>query len=303
MNIEIILLQQIIVMFILMAIGFWLFKKNKITKQGSKELGSLLLYVVIPIIIIKSFWIPYTNDKLTILLLTFFISFIVLLLSILISHLFFKKDGVMNFSAAFSNAGFIGIPLVSAVLGNEAVFYIACIIAELNILQWSYGVFIMTKDKKSISLKGLTTNPIVIAFIIGLGIFILKIPQPQIAKDTMQLVSGINTPLAMLISGIYLAQADLKKMFTTPSLYVVSIVRLVIIPICTAILLMLLPADLYTVKLAILIAASAPTGSNVAIYAQQYNQDYTTAVSIVCLTTILSIITLPIVISLSTTIL
>ena len=219
----------------------------------------------------------------------------------LISYLFFKDNGVKNFGAAFSNAGFIGIPLVTAVLGGDSVFFIACIIAELNIFQFTYGVFIMTKKKDVISYKKILTNPILISFVIGIFIFLLRIPEIDIATQTMSLISGINTPLAMIISGVYLAQADFKLMFSSKDLYLISLVRLVIIPIVTLLFLMILPKDLYTAKLAILIAASAPTGSNVAIYAQQYEKDYSSAVLIVCITTILSIITLPLIISIAAT--
>lgn len=301
MELGFILLKQILIMFIFMAIGYVLFKKQKITTNGSKDIGTLLIYCVIPIIIIKSFWISYSQEKLEILISTFFISLAVLLISMLISYLFFKDNGVKNFGAAFSNAGFIGIPLVTAVLGGDSVFFIACIIAELNIFQFTYGVFIMTKKKDVISYKKILTNPILISFVIGIFIFLLRIPEIDIATQTMSLISGINTPLAMIISGVYLAQADFKLMFSSKDLYLISLVRLVIIPIATLLFLMILPKDLYTAKLAILIAASAPTGSNVAIYAQQYEKDYSSAVLIVCITTILSIITLPIIISIAAT--
>jgi predicted permease len=152
----------------------------------------------------------------------------------------------------------------------------------------------MTNKKDVISYKKILTNPILISFIVGIFIFLLRIPEIDIATQTMSLISGINTPLAMIISGVYLAQADLKLMFSSKDLYLIS-------PIATLLFLMILPKDLYTAKLAILIAASAPTGSNVAIYAQQYEKDYSSAVLIVCITTILSIITLPIITSIAAT--
>ena len=136
---------------------------------------------------------------------------------------------------------FIGIPLVTAVLGGDSVFFIACIIAELNIFQFTYGVFIMTKKKDVISYKKILTNPILISFVIGIFIFLLRIPEIDIATQTMSLISGINTPLAMIISGVYLAQADFKLMFSSKDLYLISLVRLVIIPIVTLLFLMILP--------------------------------------------------------------
>ncbi len=293
------LLKQIIIMFVLMGIGYYLYKTNKITKQGSKDLGTIMIQVVIPVIILKSFWIESTSEKIQILILTFFISFFALLISIIISHFIYKKDGILNFGSAFSNAGFIGIPLVSAILGDEAVFYIACFIAELNVLQWTYGVYIMTKDKANLNIKNTLRHPIILSLIIGIIIFFCNIPQPKIIQTTFSLIAGLNTPIAMIISGVYLAQADLKQLFVSRSLYMISFVRLIFIPIVTLGFLMLIPHLDSTVKLAILTAASAPTGANVAIYAQVYNKDYIRAVFIVCITTILSIITLPILISIA----
>ncbi len=299
MEVGLILLKQISIMFILMLLGFMLFKKGKITKAGSKELGTVLIYCVIPIIIIRTFWVEYTAEKMQSLIYTTVIALITLILAMLIGYIFFKKDGVKQFSVAFSNAGFLGIPLVSAVLGDQAVFYIASLIALLNIFQFTYGVFIMTKNKELISLNKIKTNPILISFVIGLLIFIFKVPNIDLVDSTMSLIAGLNTPLAMIISGVYLAQANLKDLVSSISLYKVSLIRLIIIPLATLGFMLILPNSLYDMKLAILIAASAPTGSNVAIYAQQYDQDYKTSVLIVCLTTLLSIISMPLIIMLA----
>lgn len=297
MEIGLILLKQIIIMFILMALGYWMFKKGMITKQGSKDLGTLMVNIVIPAIIIKSFWIESTTEKINVLIITFFISIASLLISIFISALFFKKDGLSQFASAFSNAGFIGIPLVSATLGEEAVFYIACFIAQLNVLQWTYGVYIMTKDKKTLNFKNIMLHPLVLSLCAGLLVFLLNIPQPEIISSTLSLISGLNTPIAMIISGVYLAQANFQSMITSLSLYQLSFVRLIFIPFVTLIFLSLLTFVSYDVKVALFIAASAPTGANVAIYAQLYHKDYRQAVLMVCLTTLLSIVTLPVMIS------
>ncbi len=299
MDIGYILFKQIIIMFFLMGIGYYLYKTNKITKQGSKELGTLMIQIVIPVIILKSFWIESTPEKIQILIITFVISLCALIIAIIISKMFYKNNGIENFSCAFSNAGFIGIPLVSATLGENAVFYIACFIAELNILQWTYGVYIMTKDKQNLNMKKIIYHPIILSFLLGLIIFLSNLPQPEMIKTTLTLIAGINTPIAMIISGVYLAQSNLKEMLTSLSLYKASFIRLVLIPFITFLFLLCIPHVNVSVKLAILTAASAPTGANVAIYAQLYNKDYILSVFIVCLTTLLSMITLPVIISLA----
>lgn len=294
MEIVLVLLKQIIVMFILMLIGVLLFKYKKLSLQGSKELGSLLLYVVIPVVIIKSFCIEPTKIRMYGLLWSSILSLLSLIVAIIISYLLFKRTYALdNFAAAFSNAGFIGIPLVQATIGGDAVFYIAPYIALLNILQWTYGAFVITEDKKVITYKKLFTNPIVIATIIGCLIFFLHVSIPDIGITIFTTISGLNTPIAMLISGVYLAQISFHSIFNDRKLFISSVVRLWIIPCITLGIFYLFSFVSMDIKLAVLIAASAPVGSNIAIFASLYDKDYLYSVKTICLSTILSMITMP----------
>ena len=287
------LFNQIIVMFVLMMIGFIFYKIKFISDQGSKDIGKILLYLVIPIVIIRNFLMEFNAENVNALVSSTLISLVAMAVSVGVSYLFFgKKDGVANFSAAFSNAGFIGIPLISATLGESAVVYISMMIVLINVLQWTYGVFTMTGDSSVMKPKKIITNPIVIAVLIGLVVFITQIPIPSIVDNVFDLCAGINTPLAMMVSGVYLAQSDLKAMFKKISIYKVSLVRLVVIPLITLVVFMVLPFGSTTIKMAIFIAAACPVGSNVAIFAQQYDTDYHSAVEQVCMTTIFCLVTL-----------
>lgn len=296
MNIIPVLIQQILIMYILIFIGVYLYKKNFVTSQGAKKLGAILLNLVVPLIIIQSFCVEKTVEKMQTLGITFLLSIVILSISMIISSLLFKRDGVANFSVAFSNAGFIGIPLVQSVLGIEAVFNITCFIAFLNLLQWTYGVYVISDHKARLSLKLFIKNPILVAFLIGICIFFFEIPMSPFALNTVKMISVLNTPLAMLILGIYLAQAPIISMFTEAHLYYVSFIRLIVIPLITMMILLILPQELNVIRMSLLISASAPSGANVTIFASKYNADYSYAVNIVCLTTLLSIVTLPIII-------
>lgn len=294
MDMAYILLKQILIMFFIMLIGVLLYRHKKISMQGTKELGTLLLYIVIPIVIIQSFCVEYTNERMTGLCWSFLLSLCSLILAMLVSYLIFKRKRPLdNFAASFSNAGFIGIPLVQATIGKEAVFYIASYIALLNILQWTYGLFVMTGKKEGIRFTKLMSNPIVIAVIIGMIIFFLQLPIPELIRTMMSSMAGLNTPLAMLISGAYLAQVSFITMFQDKHLLFSSILRLCILPLMTFLLLLCVPFVDSSIRLAILIAASAPVGSNIAIFASLYDADYLYSVKTVCLSTILSIVTLP----------
>ena len=297
---SIVLFNQILVMFILMAIGAFLSKKKLLDKNGALQIGNILLIIVVPIIIINSFCVEYNREKLHALGITFIISIFVLIIALLISKIFFNKKPIYNFAASFSNVGFIGIPLVAAVFDGEAVFYITCIIAQLVVLQWTYGLFVITDDKKFINFKTVIFSPVVISFIIGLVIFILNIQVPYIVSETFGFITSLNTPLAMIICGFYLSQCNIKKMFTNKELYYFAFVRLIFIPIVTVLFMILIPNDYLEMKLAILIAASTPTGANITFLASKYDKDYELAVQCVCLSTLLSIVTIPIIAQIAT---
>lgn len=293
MNIIGLLFNQIVVMFILMCIGFIFYRIKFISDQGSKDIGKILLYLVVPIVIIKNFLIELNSESINALISSSIISAIAMFIAIVISTLVYgKKDGVSTFSSSFSNAAFIGIPLVSATLGSSAVFYISMMIVLINALQWTYGVFIMTGDVSVIKPRKIVTNPIIIAVIIGIILFLTQIQLPSLITNVLDIISGLNTPLAMIVSGVYLAQSDLKAMLTKFNIYKVSFIRLVIIPLVTLLVFRFIPFGNTTIKLAVLIAAACPVGSNVAIFAQAYNADYRSAVEQVCMSTIFCLITL-----------
>lgn len=287
-----------------MCIGFVLYKKKIISDQGSSDIGKMLLYLVIPVVIINSFCVERTAETTTALLHSAVIAAVAMAIAMLISTLIYgRKDGISTFSCSFSNAGFIGIPLVQAVLGSSAVFYISMMIVLVNILQWTYGVFTITGDKSVMSLKKVASNPIVISVLIGIILYFSGITLPETATSIFTLVGNLNTPLAMIVSGVYLAQSDLLKALKNFNVYKVSLLRLVIIPLVTLLIFKYLPFGSLTLKQAILIAAACPVGSNVAIYAQQYHKDYHSAVEQVCVSTLFCLITLPVIMTIASALL
>ena len=288
-----IVLRQIVIMFLYMAIGGLLFQKGLITKEGSKSLANLLLYAVLPCVVVKSFCVARTPERMSGLLVSFLAALGILLLAMAVSHLLFKKNPIDDFGAAFSNAGFMGFPLVAAVQGSEAIFYAAGFVALLNALQWTYGQSLISGDPSYRSPKAILKNPLVLSLLLGILIFCFELPVPAIASDLLAALAALNAPLAMVILGVYLAQTDAKTLFNDPHLYVVAAVRLVLIPLLTILVLKLLPAQYAAIATTLVIVAAAPIGSNVAVYAQKLGKDYAYAVRGVCLSTLLSAITMP----------
>lgn len=292
--------QQLCIMFLYLVVGFALFRFKVITASGSRELAGLLVKLVIPAVIINSFCTEFSPQRLSTFGISALISALLLGIAILIARLFFQNRPIDNFAAAFSNAGFMGIPLVQAILGANAVFYIAPFVALLNFLQWTYGADVIREKRSPFSPKLLLWNPLAISMAVGIFIFVsgCGTKVPGVLKTAIEGVSGLNTPLAMMILGIYLAQEDLNKLFRDPALYWLCAVRLVIIPLVSLLTLRVLPVET-DISLALLICASAPVGSNVAVYAQLNGRDYSYASRTVVLSTLLSLVALPAVTALS----
>ena len=293
------LVKQTVTMFLLAGVGFAMFKSGKITKEGSKSIGNILIYGSLPCVLISSFFIEKTQEHMIGLAISAALGFLLVLMSILVGKLCFREDAIAKFAAAFPNPGFFGIPLILASLGSGCVFYVAGFIACVNLGQWTYGVAVMTGQKGGFSFKRLVTAPFAIAIAIGLAIFLTGIEVPGILKNSITAIKELNTPLAMFTVGIYLAQTDLKNMFFKKSLYSISLVRLLVIPALAILLLWLLPASMLDMKIALFIAAACPVGSNIAVYAQLHNQDYAYSVETVIISTILAIVTMPIMVSLA----
>lgn len=292
---EIILLKQICIMFLLIAVGMFLVKKGYLSEQGGKDLGAILLRVVIPCVILKSYITEYTAERAVDLAVSAAMALLALLVAMVISFLAFgTKRSIENFGASFCNVGFIGIPLVQAVLGEGAVFYLGSFIALLNILQWTYGVFILTGDKEAVRVKTIAGNPVVLSFFGGILLFFLRIPVPQVIVSTLGSIGSMNTPLAMIILGTYLAKMNFREMFAAKSAYVCTVLRLILIPAATLLVLSLIPGVKTEIKQVILIACGTPVGSNIAIFAKQYEKDYRLSVVTVCLSTICCIVTVPV---------
>lgn len=289
-----IVVQQTLTMFLYMMAGYILFRTKKLTPAGTKDIATLLLWLVIPAVLINSFRVECTAQRLEQLVFSFLLGALSIAVAALIARLLFGASPIDRFAASFSNAGFVGIPLVQAAFGSEAVFYIVGIIALLNLVQWTYGVAILTKEPVKIRPKELLASPMVIGVIVGLVLFLTGAGTrlPAVLAATCEGVSALNAPLAMLILGSYLAQADLKKMVRDLHLYCLCAVRLLVVPAAT--LLVFLPLPLPTeLKLSLFIAASAPAGANVAVYSQLHDLDYPYACQTVAMSTLLSVITIP----------
>lgn len=289
-----VLVEQLLKMFLYMMVGFALVRGGVIKKGESRVVAQMLLFVFLPCTIVNSFYSGDSSAGAGPLMTSILLGALALIIAMAIGAVIFKKRPIDNFSAAFSNAGFMGIPLIGMMLGSQYVIYIAGMVALLNALQWSYGQMILSGEKKA-GMGALVKNPMIIAFVLGLAVFFLPVQLPEILDTCLKGMAACNTPLAMIVLGMYLGESQLAKVFSDKRVYITSAVRLILVPLVTLGALCLIPAP-YEIRMAVLIASCAPVGSNVAIYAQKLGLDHAYAVGLVCASTVLCIATIPLVV-------
>lgn len=293
---------QILIMFVYIAIGLIMTKIKLIDDFGAKQLSKVLVYFITPVAILYSFTNMTFSKEYTIgLLVSMILSVVALGISIIVSRVAFgSRYTLEHFGTSFSNAGFMGIPLVMAILGPAGVFYISTFVALLNILQWTYGVFVITKTKDFIQPKKILTNPFVISFILGIifyGLNGLGFHMPLIINNQLSIISKMIGPIAMLIIGTYLSKVNFREIFKEKIVYASLGLRLLFIPLLTALIFLLVPKTYENIALSIMIVASAPVGANVAIFAALYGVEHKRAIVEICLSTLLAALTMPLMIA------
>ena len=293
---------QILIMFVYIGIGLIMTKIKLIDDFGAKQLSKVLVYFITPVAILYSFTNMTFSKEYTIgLLVSMILSVAALGISIIVSRVAFgSRYTLEHFGTSFSNAGFMGIPLVMAILGPAGVFYISTFVALLNILQWTYGVFVITNTKDFIQPKKILTNPFVISFILGIifyGLNGLGFHMPEIINNQLSIVSKMIGPIAMLIIGTYLSKVNFREIFKEKIVYASLGLRLLFIPLLTAFIFLLVPKTYENIALSIMIVASAPVGANVAIFAALYGVEHKRAIVEICLSTLLAALTMPLMIA------
>lgn len=294
-----ILIKQILVMLIMMAVGVVLYKFGQINEKGIAQLSNIALYVATPCVVIQSLAIPFDANRLTsggFVMLFYLIIFVV---SVLIARVGCgKADRVGAFAVIFSNSGFVGIPLIQGLLGDEYVFYVTMTLVVGTITFWTYGTYLMSGDKNEVSVKKIVTNPNLIAVFVGLALFFLPIELPFVAVKVLQGMANLNTGLGMIILGATLGASNIGLMVTDKRLYKAIGMRLVLVPLVCIPILMFMPAP-FEVRMVLMIVAAAPAASATSMLALKYGADYSYGTGLAIGTTIISMVTMPLVLALA----
>ena len=227
-------ISKVAVMLILIVVGYLVTKKGMLTERGASEITTLLIQIVTPCLIVNSFLTSEDSLSPGELLLSVGTSALAIALSIGLSLLFFRKEPegrkkVLRFAVSFSNAGFMGLPLVEGIVGSKGVMYGSFFIVVFNIFCWTYGYSMMSGGQK-MSLKVLLFNPGIIGLLFGLPIYFLDLHLPAVIAEPVGFFADLNTPLAMLIIGSYVAKVDLHSFVSDFAVYKMAALRLLVAP-------------------------------------------------------------------------
>ena len=294
-----ILIKQIFVMLGMMAVGAVLFKVGQLDEKGIEQLSNLALYVATPGVVLRSLAIPFNPSALKEGVWVMVFTVLMIVVSVVIGRIGCgKPDRVGTFAVVFSNAGFIGIPLISGILGEEWVFFVTMNMVAGTIIFWTYGVYLMSGDKGEVSVKKILTNPNFIAVAVGMVLFVAPIEVPYIPMRILDAMADMNTGLGMVILGATLGASNVGLMVSDTRLYKATALRLLAVPLVCIALFMVMPVA-YEVKMVMMIIAAAPAASATSMLALKYGADYSYGTGLSIGTTIVSMITMPLVLGLA----
>lgn len=296
--------QTMLKLFLLLILGFVLFKCHIFDEYTNKKISALIVNVASPMLIISSIaGVEGSNKSIVFLMIgagiLMYIGFIILGKIINRIFPFPKKDWpVYECMVVFANTGFMGYPVLLDVFGQEAVFYASLIHMAFNFFVYTYAIMCLTKGDDSefkLNFKQLLTPGIILIFV-GIFIYLLDIQLPSVLMDTINSVGSLTAPLSMMMIGSSLAVYPIKDSFTDWRSYVFAFVRLMIVPFVTMIMCRLLHIDAYYANITI-ITNAMPVGSMVLMLATQYNANVKIVTRNIVVSTLLSVITIPIVVA------
>lgn len=292
-----------IVLFSMILLGYFINKLKILDKNTNNKLSELILKITTPALIINSALgqSPSISRKeiITILLLGIGLYLFLIVFGRLIVTVFQMKgenSGIYQLMIIIANTGFIGYPVLSALYGNSSIFPFSILHIPFNVVLFSYGIYITQKGKENIKfdIKS-AVNPCVIAALISLLIFLLEIRVPEIFNRIFGLIGETTIPLSMLLIGSFLASINIKDIFIDFKIYIISIIKLLVLPFIMYFLSKLI-IDNNLIIAYLTLSVALPTGPSIMIMVNQYSKNEDKAAVGVFITTILSIVTIPLII-------
>ncbi len=295
------LMKKIIAMVFTALFGYVIVKAKLLKPEDKNVLNVLSLYAINPCVIISSYQVELTEDKMEGLVLTVAAAVVVHIAFIFLTFLSKKALKLSNseqMAVIYTNCGGLIIPMVGAVLGKEYIFYVCSYIVVQTVLFWTHGIMLMGEGQDGVSLKKIFANPNMWAVIIGLLLFLGQVSLPETLLDTISGVGDMCGPMVMIIMGMIVADMNLKEIFRTKRAYLISFLRLILLPLLFILVvrmtgITLYSEEIYAAMLVTLLAVSAPIATGVVMVSLLYDADvkYVSTVNIMSL--VLCIVTMP----------
>ncbi len=289
----------------IMIVGFYARKRKFIDRDAVKALARLLSNITNPLLIICSFQMPFEKDIMTTGLTILAGGVVIHIVTAVISYFVFrsKKDPkeavVYEMNTLFANCGFMGFPILAAIYGEKlGIMYGAFYNTIFNLFFWSYGIAMLTRHKKvsgersKLDFKKLILNPGIIATVVGFILFIAEIKIPDALLGGMDMVGDATFPLAMIIIGALIVELDLKTAFRDLKLFICAFLKLIAFPLATLGVCVLCGASTIVTQV-LVVLSGMPSATLGAVFAEIYGTNPITAAKLVCITTIISVGTIP----------
>ena len=288
--------ERICEMLVILLVGVAVYKLGIIDETASKKLSDLLLTVVAPLLLFQSYQTDFDLELFYGLLEVAGASLLISAVGIFAAKFLFPgrddRGRVEKMAAIYSNCGFIGIPLVDGILGSRGVFYMTAYLTVFNVLFWTHGLSIMDRKGETGGGWKKIFNPSVIGILLGVLCFVARVRLPEVLLSPITMVGNMNTPLAMMIAGISLAQGDIRRSLKNKRLYLLTLTRLVAYPMMG--LLILWPMQLeFTMAFTVFVGTACPMAAATILFAQRYDGDARYATELFVVTTALSAVTIP----------
>lgn len=294
--------DQVLILFFIGLVGVYARKKRIITDEVRSGLTNIILDIALPLLTIASFNLSFSWDKL------YNAGYIVGLSFLIHGGLYFisgfvfpghtdDMKSVLRYTMVFSNAAFMGFPVVDALFGRTGVFYASIYLIPYRILMWTLGVALFVKGGSKDNLKKILLNPSIIATFLGILIFLLPVKVPTVLNNAFDMVGSTTTPLSMIVIGALIADVKLKEVFSGYAIFYLSFIRLIALPALVFVILKLFNMDSTVVNIMTVLTAM-PAGTMSAMLSERYGGNSSFASKCVFVTTVLSTATIPLIVML-----
>ncbi len=297
--------SKIVSLFLLIMIGYIAKKLNVVKSDIKGHLSTLVLNITLPLYIFTAMQFEFSRDVLKETGILVVISVVYYAVVYLFANGFTKvtkqKDmrrDIFQYMITFSNVGYMGYPIMYELAGEKGMFYAAIYNLSFNVLTWTLGVYIMSRHKSEVEHQSMkerlvhVLNPSLFAVIIGFTCFLFSIKVPIALIDTFKSVGSATTPFSMMFIGIILAEIKVQSIFTDIWVFIVSAIRLIVIPLTTFVILKVLGLNGLLLMIPVVLSAM-PTSANSAIIASRYGNDSELASKMIFVSTLFCIITVP----------